>query len=442
MAGPTKKKAAFALAAVVLVVGLTELIPRLLGFSGGIDLDFAVPVIKVAPDFSGARLDFFQADGSTYRTSQDTLDSQGYDQGAKTGPGLQRFEKVKPADVIRIAFLGGSTTYGFLARQGYVEIFGELLPRVGGKRVQVLNAGLIGAPSGDNLERLPEVLRYFQPDIVVVNTAHNEVLRIPQPYMIEAARGAPMRLLLSLLRRSSLYNYLLQRYLQIPHKFRQAHMLNTAQTPFFVKSLENGALIQRAKDRLARHLAQMKALVEGAGAHMVLVKGVLAPSMVESTRTWGFFCYEHGTSWGNIQRHEALFSTLWKTVQSRDLPKIRAQLNQVEERGHGLYWGYLGRLLELQGKNKEAADAYQRSVDLSWRPIGNAMNPIIEGFARQHGLPLVDPIPSFRRRGRGRLMDHGLFINGDFMHPNRDGHALIAEAIIATLRRARLIPSS
>ena len=436
-----KKKAAFALAAVVLMVGLTELIPGLLGFSGGIDLDIALPITKVSPDISAARLKFFEEDGPFYRTSQGTLDGPGYDQGEKTGPGLQRFAQVKPPGVIRIAFLGGSTTYGFLARQGYVEIIGERLRQVGRRRVQVLNAGLISTPSGDNLQRLPEILHFFQPDIVVLHTAHNEVLLVPQPYMIERARHAPARLLLDLLHRSTLYTYLWQRYLQLPHKVQAAHKLNTFQTPYFVKSPENAAIIQRAQERLAHHLGSMKELIKRAGARLVLVKGIYAPSMVESTRRWGFFCYEHGTSWGNIQRHEALFKTLWKTLASRDTGRIQRQLEQVEERGHGLYWGYLGRLLELQGNYQAATDAYERSLDLSWRPIGNAMNPIIMKFARQYKIPLADPEPSFRRQGRGKLLNHDLFVRGDFMHPNREGHAKIAETIIEVLRNERLIPT-
>jgi hypothetical protein len=62
-----------------------------------------------------------------------------------------------------------------------------------------------------------------------------------------------------------------------------------------------------------------------------------------------------------------------------------------------------------------------------------AINAVIERVARSCSVPLADNALAFRGRP-----DADVFLPGDH-HPNAAGNRIIAETVLATLRRARLV---
>jgi lysophospholipase L1-like esterase len=89
-------------------------------------------------------------------------------------------EITKPADVLRIMVVGGSTVFdstvdgddhAWPARLGHY--LGCL---VSGRKVEVINAGVPGYVMLDNLIRLQSELYEFQPDLLILYQAHNDLL--------------------------------------------------------------------------------------------------------------------------------------------------------------------------------------------------------------------------------------------------------------------------
>jgi len=106
------------------------------------------------------------------------------------------FEPAKPADTIRIAFLGDSFTFGEGVRfeHTYPERLAALLRRrTGGTRmnVQSYNFGVGGYNTTQSLHALRKWALVCQPDIVVLGFALNDA---EEPlYEIDAATGRPKR---------------------------------------------------------------------------------------------------------------------------------------------------------------------------------------------------------------------------------------------------------
>jgi lysophospholipase L1-like esterase len=88
---------------------------------------------------------------------------------------------VKSPDVVRIACLGGSTTYGHQleASQAWPARLAQLLVDEG-KRVEVINAGVPGWVSHETLISFEERVLPLEPDIVVVYQGRNELF--PQAF--------------------------------------------------------------------------------------------------------------------------------------------------------------------------------------------------------------------------------------------------------------------
>lgn len=88
-------------------------------------------------------------------------------------------ELTKPEDTIRIVFLGGSSTAGTGRNLPDHETWpwqvAQLVADQTGKRIDFINAAASGYTSFESYGRLWSRLRFFEPDIVVVNHGWNEM---------------------------------------------------------------------------------------------------------------------------------------------------------------------------------------------------------------------------------------------------------------------------
>jgi lysophospholipase L1-like esterase len=83
------------------------------------------------------------------------------------------------ADEIRILCMGGSTTYGYGVLEpdsSYPSLLEKMLRVKTGKNYRVINAGLEGGTTFDEIQHYLYKLRYFKPNIVVIHSGGNDAI--------------------------------------------------------------------------------------------------------------------------------------------------------------------------------------------------------------------------------------------------------------------------
>ena len=109
-----------------------------------------------------------------------------------TGCGKPRIDKVVPRSVV-LAF-GDSLTSGFGAdeRESYPTVLASKLG------CRVVNAGISGEDTESALERLPDALEEYRPDLVILCSGGNDMLRMDPAGQIESN----LRQMMNLVKRS------------------------------------------------------------------------------------------------------------------------------------------------------------------------------------------------------------------------------------------------
>lgn len=109
-----------------------------------------------------------------------------------TGCGKPRIDKVVPRSVV-LAF-GDSLTSGFGAdeRESYPTVLASKLG------CRVVNAGISGEDTESALARLPDVLEEHRPDLVILCSGGNDMLRMDPPGQVESN----LRQMMNLVKRS------------------------------------------------------------------------------------------------------------------------------------------------------------------------------------------------------------------------------------------------
>jgi len=94
------------------------------------------------------------------------------------GPEIQ---KEKPDDTYRIVMVGGSTVFGYFASSDQHTIPAHLQEKFNQlnleKRVEVINAGIHGYTSNDELNLIKKKIVHYDPDLVIIYDGSNEIFR-------------------------------------------------------------------------------------------------------------------------------------------------------------------------------------------------------------------------------------------------------------------------
>lgn len=121
-----------------------------------------------------------------------------------TGRGLRApdFADAKTPGTTRIVCMGDSSTFGF-SHYGsgllgfhptYAEILAAILNADGRRRVEVINAGVLGYTTLNGLRQLDHVVRPWRPDVVTIRYGVNDYLRyFPVYRLAREPRAAPVR---------------------------------------------------------------------------------------------------------------------------------------------------------------------------------------------------------------------------------------------------------
>ena len=339
----------------------------------------------------------------------------------------QHFAATKPANGLRLFTIGGSSAYGYpwsadAAFSGVLgDVLSEALPE---RRVESINAAGISYA----LHRLRFVVRElvgYQPDVLIVDSGHNEF--IEPDFFAELKRRTPeQNRLLALLWRWRLYSGLQSLASRLsPH---DAAAESAARFDMFVRRNETVAYDAEAKAAIVaafrEGLREIVGLAQEHGAHVVLAT---VPANLRDWRPVRSVVFE---TLGDAERRD------WAAALAAGQQQLEAgrpgEAVASLERAARLAPSYaetsylLGRAYEALQRWDDARSAYARAADLDASPVRrvSGTNDAMRAVAAERGALLVDMERVFEEHSEHGLV--GFNWIEDYVHPTHEGHQLIA----------------
>jgi tetratricopeptide (TPR) repeat protein len=427
------KKAIFALVAVLLVLGAAELVLWVAG----------VPSLLAERDpfrgFSRSVRVYQEAPGGELMATPPRAVRQSFN--------YQEFLREKPENGYRVFTLGGSSAYGFPwgAEQAFTRLLGEALQTTyPDRKVEAVNAAAMSYASHRLRVLLHELVDY-EPDLVVVYSGHNEFVET-RFYRELLERQESLDLVRGLLYRWRLYSVLTRLVEGAGDGAGESLADGEERSLGEILGLDvaREATIRRGAEEKSEAAAafaeNVRALVDlarGAGADIVLC------TVPANLRDWrpdeSYFA-------------ESLSPELRKKIED-DLELAEAALERgdpasalppLEEArarapGHAGIRFLLGRTYEALERWEEAAAAYGEARDLDGQParVLSDFNEILREVAREKEVPLLDAERIFEESSPHGLV--GFNLVEDYVHPNLEGHRLIARELFALILEEGLV---
>ncbi len=443
---PRLRKAAFGAVAILVSLAGAELVFRLAA-PPVLDVDLVVPRNPrsqlIGPN-QGSPI-VWGEEGDQY-TAMLAADNPFYSSPDTPGPGLQRFPRKKAAGTLRLAVLGGSTSWGYLVKEAYPAMLATLVNAGGGGRIEVLNASKIACGSTELVRLLPDILSKFEPDIVLLEWAHNEGYDVSQRLLVRGPHGAWTKLLMDMLERSRLYSTLLQLLFSKPSLERFWAEESGGEDPMFVRRVWYPVILEAVKARLVHHLKLAKDLVRAAGARLVVITAPYGASDLHAASyLWNLFSYSASYDASQVRQMQENLNEAYHQLERGQLPAAERYLSAVEDRAHGQYWWLLGRLRAAQGRDLEAGKHFNRAMALLWRPSARLINPLLRRWTRAEGVMLVDLHRELLGGRKDGVISADYFRGTpepDYIHPNSQGHRAMARGLEKALRTSGLLGSA
>jgi len=415
---PLSRKALFSVITLVAALALAEIILRATGYAGD-------PRRRAVLDIYGKPPDPFEATpmpsgGQGFRVAAD-------------GFRPDTFAAPKPSGEVRIFSLGGSTTagYGTTPEEAYPARVQALL-RSSRPEVRVINLGRNALESFRIRAMVDDVLKRFEPDVLVVHTGHND--------FINASRVVDVSRLARLSREAVGRRLAVMRTLRHSRVYRLVeHGVWALQDRGRPTSAEDCTRLRR--ELFGRALVEYKRNVRAIARRARQAGVPLALCTVVSV-TFGLPPFESVHREGLTYAERAAF--LEHAGQMRHL-LMRRQPKEAEaegrmalriDDGHANTLYVLGLCLLAQKRTDEARELFRRARDedtSGWRAPGS-VNRFLKKLAGEDGATLADLEQAFRARSRTRIVDTSLFV--DSVHPTLEGYGIMAETIADAIRRS------
>lgn len=345
----------------------------------------------------------------------------------------------KPAGTFRIFALGGSTAFGFGVEHAYPDLLATALnSRGGGRRFEVLNAGVPAAGSHRLFEILKEAAE-FDPDVVLVNLGHNEFIEdiffAPDSFLAKQQRlrefAGQFRIIRGLARVFNVSDRLNGSF----HRARlQHHFIGRKQFPL-IRTPE------QYRTRLAFLESNLDLMVAFAREHHFPV--ILMPEAANLMAPPGDAV--HGAGFRQPDPWSAFMAEGRDRLEKGDADAALAALRKAEalDPNYAMTRFEIARCLIAKGDLLAA----RRELDLANADDrrGDRINPdifkIMAGVAARTGTPLLDlkedlygqPVDAFGPFGQKLFLDH--------CHPTEEGHRIMTRSILRFLEEQKLIPA-
>ena len=355
-----------------------------------------------------------------------------------------RFAARKAPGARRVFLLGDSTVYGYpYGPKGTPARALELLLGASAPgRVEVINAGFLGADSSRALALLSEILD-FDPDAVVVYVGHNEFLRYDQAHQFDVHFDFNPRVPESLsvrafvgLHRSALWRWACGTDLGVKARawwLERRTGLRTGRS-----GLVEGALREATFRNHRENLVDMARMCRERSVRLVLctVAGNLR-SQPPLLRRHGDAGAAEAAARAPLTEAEASVSAgRWDAaLEATRAARTRDPLDPWPD------WVAAQALLGA-GRTPEAAAAFESALEedaLRHRAFARISETVRE-VAGAEGATIADILARFEAASPGGLVGEELIV--DHVHPNLSGMVLLAREIAAALERAGALGAS
>ena len=341
----------------------------------------------------------------------------------------QEFLRTKPPNGFRLFTLGGSSAYGFPrgADVAFTRILGDALQAARpGRLVEPINAAAMSYASHRMRILVHEVLGY-RPDLLVLFEGHNEFIET-RFYRDLIGRTEALDPLRTVLYRWRLYSAMVRllRPHAAPADGGAAGGTVGEQLGLDVVREERSWIADAEKEEVrARFEENLRAMLDAAGAQRVPVVLCTVPS---NLRDWAPV-YSAFAPEVSPEAQKRTLDLLARAAREGGRPSAAARL--LEE-ARALAPGYaathftLGRAYEALGRWDDAREAYRAARDADAQPARapTAFNDTIRRLAAGGGALLVDIERIFEADSPHGLVGFNLI--EDYVHPNPEGHRVIA----------------
>jgi len=333
----------------------------------------------------------------------------------------------KPSGEYRILFVGGSLPYGWpyddrtsfprLLEIGLTAAQPEVAWRV-------INMGAPGWGT-TRLRGLSGDLTRLDPDLVVVVSGNNEALEAS--FAQDVFQGREARVLL--LSRLSRHSHLVTLMIDAAERLRGPSGSSLRKPVHQPLEERRTALVER----FGENLAAIASLFLDRGSRVYLAT---VPVNLRSCPPLG----RDGPGEAQGPRDPTLTA---RYQQAQDLLKegrraealvLAEQLASALPSSARIHY-LRAQALEASGRAEEAADAYERALNLDTSMLRafDALNAKVESVAATTGASVVDLVKAMEKASEGRVPGDDLFL--DNCHPNRRGAAVLALATAKTMAR-------
>ena len=334
----------------------------------------------------------------------------------------------KPKDSLRIICLGASPTFGWGVRyeDTYPYLLEKSLLNKTNKKVEIINAGIIGYSSYQGIRFFKKNILKLQPDIITVSYVLNDIdkyrfFRNNGQVDKELKDESPVFIML--------YNFFSNfRFFQLFDK------LTFYLTTKFNSGGKNGVYYSNTR-RVSPEDYQnnLQAIIDLASKNRIKVILIKMPVNLPNFRN---------IPSADLGKAASLLSSGIAYFKSADYDKAIMQMNA--SLGYNSYssqaFYYLALSFKKKGnpvKFKEYVDKAKANEAYECGEAGLLYNSIMEETAKTYHVPLVDIVSAFNE-----IKNEYLFISPthDSIHPNALGHKIIAYQIYNTLIKNKLLP--
>lgn len=345
-------------------------------------------------------------------------------------PWYPPYSKEKPAGLLRVACIGGSTVVGPpFPDRAFPRVLEALLATCrGGAPVEVMSAGVAGQYSQGELAVLGEVLE-FQPDVVVLYSCHNEFHRRNVAALLDRRR----------------------------HPLRAALLDAVASTRLGAEALlrlrgKSAAIVPSAADEAPDHrpvdgpefplvvAAFRERLAEFVGACRARGVAVVLCTAVANARDFAPLVdvFRAETAAADRTRVRELLDQAERAVAAGDAATAleRAAAAEAIDPTPASVPFQRGRALLLLGRRDEAAAALEQALERDGRLTRGprALNDAVREVAGAAGAIVADVERAIAAEAPFRIVGYEHVL--DNVHPNPDCHRRIAEIVLRALAGA------